>query len=450
MTDDRTRKGDEASEKWASFGYGRIGRLVPRLCLWLILLLVSLAVGLVFFRGSYGTGTLGDGSRLEVYSLRHGPMIEVTDGGKMAELLRSILPKGGLRLGRLHLRAPILERHYGYAGNDILYIELDAIGLDDSLPKLATPSIYGDFRGVFVDQSGFVYPQVFHDTNRARTGDFGRFVCHSYPRTSDDLVFHVQQRELGEERWKTLTTLQLKNPAKVEALQWTHSEVTTVQTNGWTFSIGDVEVVTNGRGLDDPVVPMIKLPVSVARDERWPVSWNISRIRIEDQWGNTYMPRRRMGGHGLYIVTGGEAVPDPSSMWKVRVTFKRGAKIWQYESLTVRLPARVPSEEVHMLGGIPLTIMRETTEQIRIAAPRSGSDVTIQDIGFFADGGGRSNRQLHAFRPLALSTNGSRVEEVLTIPKNRADYVQLMFRIDNQPPVTFYVQPRLIEESAEF
>ncbi len=421
------------------------------LSLGLLVILVLTVAWALFTSSIRSTSELPDGSTLSLFNLQYGTEVEVTDGALVSRLLQNVLPRGGLHIGGFHLSAPIVERYVGKNGNGLLFLELDAYGDEGTLPEIVTPSLLGEFRGVFEDASGFIYPQKFHDTNRARRGDLGKFICYSFPRRSADLSFHIQKLGSGEQEWKTLATLPIKNPAPIEDVLWTHPEVTTVETNGWTFNLGEVKVITHARALSDPVVPLVKLALSVVRDERWPAEWSIRSLRIEDQLGNSFFPQGAVPFGNADTVIGGEAVPDPSVMWKVDVVFRRVAPVGKGRSsgISVQPPSLFHGEDVYTVGGIPLTLRPEPKGRIRILAPVNGSDLSLSVRGLSKDSGRQMTRQPEAFRALEGPNEENLVEQVVWIPEDRAEHVSLAFSIANQPSVRFFVRPRLVEEVTE-
>jgi len=159
-------------------------------------------------------------------------------------------------------------------GVEFLFLELDTISKNGVLSMLATPAAYGDHRGVIVDENGIAYPQRFRDTDRSRSGDFGMFLCDIFPRSSEQLIFHVQQRQWKDSPWRTLASLRFPNPALERGVNWEQStEITTVETNGWTFSIGDILVMPNPEDLPDLWTPVVRLPFSMVGDDQRPNGW---------------------------------------------------------------------------------------------------------------------------------------------------------------------------------
>ena len=422
----------------------RIARFVIGIIL--TILLVCTAFVAANYQPSIGSGKLSDGSRVTIHSIQSGTEIEVVDGTVAEELLHSMLPRGGLHIGPFHFKGPSFERYSGSWGHDVLYLELDAEGNGAVRSKLETPSIYGEFRGLFVDESGFAYPQVFLDTDRVRKGDFGMFLCSSYPRMSRSLIFHIQQRDLGVENWRTLTTIRFNNPAPVLSPLWEHPIRTKVERNDWEFSIGDVTVSSHSKDQTNPQLPEVTIPLSVSQDERWKGSWRINRLIIEDQWGNSFFSAHRQDIAIPSAKIRGKGVPNPASLWKVQVEFGREADRPWGQSLTIRVPERVGEVEVHDFAGFPVTIIRETPERIRITTPVKGSDLALRVDGLSFDGGRRVVRSPLAFMPLATTTSEEEMSQVLWFPKERSKSTRLRFTITGLPFATFYVRPLLIME----
>ena len=251
-----------------------------------LILLIGALLSLAVLRDSYELAPLPDGSKIVIHSLQYGNDIEIAEGGPFQALIRSLLPKEGVQLGPFNLKPPIVQTLSGLDGDAFLYLELDAVGSNEALTQLATPSIYGNYRGMFVDENGFTYPQIFQDTSRSRQGDFGGFACYSYPRSMKQLIFHIQERQNEDSSWKTLTPLRFKNPSRTVERKWQRPlETKTAQTNGWTFSVGTVKVMTKSQDLGKSLYPRTHIPFSVSPNILGPTSMQVSRLRIEDQIG---------------------------------------------------------------------------------------------------------------------------------------------------------------------
>ncbi|MBT5708025.1 hypothetical protein OAH36_03820 [Verrucomicrobia bacterium] len=404
------------------------------------LLFVSTGLILIwcFYGRPYESQILPDGSLLTVHRLQYGRQIEVVDGSAVLHWLRSLIPKGGLHIGPLSMRSPSAQVLGTPGGDEFLFLELDTISKSGSLSMLATPSIYGDHRGVIVDENGIAYPQSFRDTDRSRSGDFGMFLCPVFPRSSERLIFHVQQRQWRDSPWKTLASLSFPNPALERGVNWEQlTEVTTVETNGWSFSIGEVLVMPNPKDLPDLWVPIVRLPFSMVRDDQQPNGWVVAGLEIEDPKGNhlRYQGQRYSIEQGVTL--SGRAVPDPNLMWKVIVHFERGFAPWTSDVARIALPPVSSTPTNIEVEGIPVTIRRDSASYVLIGFPGNRSDLGLR-LGEWGPGGKRSFRM--------PNRSGMQNEFYYPIPAEESgrEDAMLEFGIVPTPTVTFFVRPQLI------
>lgn len=404
------------------------------------LLLVSSGLILIwcFYGRSYEAQILPDGSLLTIHRLQYGKQVEVVDGSDVMHWFRFLIPKRGLQIGPLSLRPPSVKVLGGPWGEEFLFLELDTISRNGALSMLATPSIYGDHRGVFVDENGIGYPQSFRDTDRIRDGDFGMFLCHIFPKSSEQLIFHVQQRQRRDSPWKTLASLRFPNPALKRGVNWEQStEVTTVETNGWTFAIGEVLVMPNPEDSPDLWTPVVRLPFSMIRDDLQPNGWAVAGLGIEDPKGNHLRYRGRRHSIEQGVTLSGRAVPDPNLMWKVIVHFERVFAPWTSDVVRIAIPPVSPTPTTCEIEGFPVTIRRDSASYVLISFTGDRSDLGLK-LGERGPGGKLTFRGPYRFGM------GNEVYYPIPAEESGAEEAMLEFGIVPTPTVTFFVRPHLI------
>jgi hypothetical protein len=424
--------------KWRLSPSSRIFSLPKRVLGGLLFVSTGLILIWSFYGRSYESQILPDGSLLTIHSLQYGKQIEIVDGSSSLHWLRYLIPKGGMKIGPLKIQRPSVQVLGVPGGDEILFLELDTVSKDGALSMLATPSIYGDHRGVIVDENGIAYPQSFRDTDRIRSGDFGMFLCHIFPRSSEQLIFHVQQRQWRDSPWKTLASLRFPNPALERGVNWEQStEITTVETNEWTFSIGDISVVPNPEDLPELWIPVVKLPFSMVRDDQRPSGWLVVGLEIEDPKGN----RLRYQGQQNYVEQGvtlsGRAVPDPNLMWKVVVHFERAFVSGASDGFRIAIPPVSPIPVTREFAGFPVSILRERLDYVMISLPEDRSDLGMR-LGERGPVGRRFSRVS------SLSGKQNRFYYPILAEDRSEEEAMLEFGIVPTPTVTFFVRPQLI------
>ncbi len=426
---------------------GKVKFLAKTLVVGVVVLLVM--VGLLFFRfdGNYESDRLADGSRLRMYRLQHGREIFIHDGSTFQWLVRSLIPTNGYRFGPLRVPPPGGERKVAFFSDSLLCFELDAVGGNEPVPMLATPAIYGEHRGLFLDANGFAYPQDFVDTDRARFGDFGMFVCSSYPRWSERLDFRIQQRSVGSDTWRTLTTLQFPNPDPVRHPVWNQSqEVRSAEAYGRTFTLDRVEIWPDRKFSPDLFVPELMLKFSVTGDSGKELHWWVPSLRVEDVFGNGVGQFGSWFHPGLTVGTHGRAIPDPTSIWKVTARFQRTTPDGRNYSLQVGVPSLEVGTQSYQLAGLPLTLRRVARDRVRILVPDEGADLMMVADGFVSAG-----REAEVCQPVdfrrALSSEGGEGSEMLSysFQFEEADESSLMLSFTPYATrkLVFYVVPQI-------
>jgi hypothetical protein len=221
-------------------------------------------------------------------------------------------------------------------------------------------------------------------------------------------------------------------------VNWEQStEITTVKTNGWSFTIGDVLVMPNPKDLPDLWVPIVSLPFSMVRDDQRPNGWGVAGLEIEDPKGNHLRYQGQPYSIEQGVTLSERAVPYPNLMWKAIVHFERVFAPWTSNVARIAIPPVSPTPTTREVEGFPVTIRRDSASYVLISFPGNRSDLGLRLVERGAGGKrsfripNRSGMQKEFYYPVSAEESGK-------------EDAMLEFGIVPTPTVTFYIRPQLI------
>ena len=386
---------------------------------------------------------LDDGSILVLNRVEYASTNEFSHGKQWEKLLGDLIPTNGIQIAKVKVERPTKER-FSMTGQPWLIAEFKVIPRSRyDTPLLARPNFYRQFRCVVSGEVGMEFVEEFwpNGFKNYRDGHFGYILSSRFPRDSKRLNFRIEQQKEQGGSWRTIANFRIKNPSHPANLPWKAEPAPiTKVANGMEFVLGPVTMELRPFSDKDIWNHRFDIPFQVRANGVTLTNWSTAHIEADDSsgnWGINSMPRGFTNGWSL--VSGWRGL-DPRFVWRLQVDF---APAWQFgpESLfQFSVPVSLATPILTNAGDIPLKISWVNQHMLSVQMLTNREDLRLLFVAA-NDGAGRdmddfsgSWGQAGFWHSLKFDgTNQAFEATVAIVPDVK---------------VTFYVQPKLILDSA--
>ena len=327
-----------------------------------------------------------------------------------------------------------------WPGHEELVAEFGVTGKNAASNPLVMPLFYRQFRCVIHGETGIDFVEEFFPPGFKKYPDgFYNYIETSiFPRDSKWLWFRVEKSETNNPYgpWQTVAEFKVPNPARPANYSWFAGPAPITNTvDGMDLVLGEVTVETRPFSPSDIWNHHVTFPTEVFDHGVLLTNWGAAYGQIEDASGN-FDP-------GLQT----HRSLDPRYVWKFDMDFEPVSDFPAEDLATVDLPRRGGHITTEVMN-VPVTISWVNGTMIDASMPTNRPDLALVFVSAADEQGNVGSMPSGSWNKYSFWKGNFEVQKggVWTMDFQPT---KVTFAVVPNVHTTFYIQPRLVTETAK-